>query len=210
LSRHLLAGSGLFEDFAYLPDYVGGMPIITASPVMSPVVVFPIPTHRAILRECDLGELLEPHRAVRVLVFKAGITAFYSGEETDLGVSVFIDARLGEDEQPHQAIEFVPRSYFKVEFAPFIRGIEEGVFHKPVDPAAEVITQPVTDRFVVAPAFPSDLLQVEIVLEEFIPRAFLDDAHVVGAEDYANAVEAVDAGNGQMRDPVADEAYLFD
>jgi hypothetical protein len=46
-SRHLVAGSGLFKDFADLPGDTDGMPVISAPPVIGTPVVFPIKRARA-------------------------------------------------------------------------------------------------------------------------------------------------------------------
>jgi hypothetical protein len=75
-----------------------------------------------------------------------------------------------------------------------------------VEMALEKIVYRVSVVLTVTP----DILQVELVLEEFVPRIFLDDADPVGAEDDLEAIGAEADGRRQVRDIAIDEADPID
>ena|SRR5215475_11377730 len=67
-----------------------------------------------------------------------------------------------------------------------------------------------TETTLVALTVAGDLFRIKVVLKEFVPRVFFDDADPVGAEDDVEALGTKVDGSRQMRDLAADEADPLD
>jgi hypothetical protein len=135
---------------------------------------------------------------------------FHRRVQANFFIFSLFDPRLSQDEKSHHSFEFVSRSPFKIEFAVFARRIEERVFHLRADMFVEMFLEKIVDRVSVVLTVALDLFQIQLVLEEFVPRFFLDDADPVGAEDGFEAIGAEADGRRQVRDIAIDEADPID
>src|SRR5262245_562370 len=127
------------------------------------------------------------------------LSILYRRVQANLFVFVRFDVRLSQNEKLHQPFEFFLRSRFKIEFTVFARRVEERVVHLRADMFVKMTLEKIVDRVSVVLAVTPDLFRVEIVLEEFVPRIFLDDADPVGAEDDLEAIGAEADGRRQVR-----------
>src|SRR5215471_8323558 len=147
---------------------------------------------------------------VAVATFQMRLRVFHRRVQASFFIFMLFDPRLSQDEKPHQSFEFVLRSRFKIEFAVFARRIEERVFHLRADMFVEMFLEKIVDRVSVVFTIARDRFRVEVMLEELVPRIFLDDAYPVGAKDDLEAIGAEADGRRQMRNMAADEADPID